>query len=243
MLNRFVRRSRTAALVLALVGAGTRSVAAQVGHDPRRSPYQDLRYGQFLSATAGYMFGDGGRLGIGPHDGPTLGFRYDLLADRPLSISINAGWARLNRNYADTSNVAQRIKGPVEHDVYYADFVAQLNLVGGRTWHHVAPYVNLGLGLAYGEKIPQDTSGYKFGTRFYIAPTAGVRVFLSRRLFVRLEARSIFWNLSYPQHYQTYDPDGFGPARPLLAGAPLKEWTAVPLLHAGLGYAFHNPFF
>jgi hypothetical protein len=240
MLRRFVRHL---AAVLAATVAGAGALGAQVGHDPARSPYRDLRYNQFLSATAGYMFGSGGRLGIGPHQGRAFGLRHDFLADKALSIAIGGGWATLDRNYADTSVLVNRIKGPVQHDIYYGEFLAQLNLAGNRTWHNLAPYVNLGLGLAFSGKLQQDSTGYKFGTRFYVGPAAGVRVFLSRRLFVRLEAKAMFWNLSYPSIYRTQDPDGFGPILPILAGQSLKEWSPVPLLHAGLGYAFHRPFF
>jgi hypothetical protein len=238
-----VRQSRAGVVALAvgLIGGPLR---AQVGHDPSRSPYQDLRYGQFLSLTGGYMLGAGGKLGIGPHDGRVVAIRHEFLGDRPLSIALGGGWARLDRKYADTAALIQanRIKGPVQNDIYFGEFIAQLNLVGGRSWHGLAPYVNLGLGLVHGEKVPEDISGYKFGTRFYIAPGAGVRVFLSRRLFVRLEARSIFWNLRYPTHFRT-DPDVFGPLQPLLPDPALKEWSPVPMLHAGFGYAFHRPFF
>jgi hypothetical protein len=240
MLRRFVRYSGPA---LAGIAAAAGALPAQVGHRPAGSPYQDLKYNQFISATAGYMSGGGGRLGIGPHDGRAFGVRFDFLADKPLSIALSAGWANLKRNYADTSVLVNRIKGPVTHDVYNVDFLAQLNVVGGRTWHSIAPYANLGLGLAFAEKLKQDTSGYKFGTRFYVAPGAGVRIFLTRRLFVRAEARAMFWNLSYPATYRTQDPDGFGPVLPILAGQGLKEWSPVPLFHAGLGYAFHRPFF
>src|SRR5262245_60160112 len=140
----FVRHSR--ALVLALAGALVGgSLAAQVGHDPAHSPFKDLRYGQFLSVTGGYMLGAGGKLGIGPHDGQVVSLRHDFLADKPLSISLGGGFARLDRKFADT--VSHQIKGPVQHDLYFGELLAQLNLVGGRTWHGLAPYVNLGLGL------------------------------------------------------------------------------------------------
>jgi hypothetical protein len=227
-----------AAVVLVVRPAG-----AQVGHDPARSPYRDLQYGQFLSVSGGYLFGDGGKLGIGPHHGPVVVVRHDFLADRPFMISLGGGWARAERNYADTNAIVNRVKGPIEHNLYWGEFITQLNLVGGRTWHDVAPYVNLGLGLAGARQIKEDTSGYKFGVRFFAAPGAGVRIFFSRRLYLRLEARAMFWNLSYPSVYGTHDPDGFGPLLPLLAGQSLKEWSPVPLLHAGLGYAFHRPFF
>ncbi len=242
MTSRFARPVR-AALILAAAATFALPATAQVGHDPARSPYRDLVYGQFLSVSTGYLFGDGGKLGIGPHDGQVVTLRHDFLADRPLTIALGGGWARLQRSYADTAALVNRIKGPVRHNVYWGEFIAQLNLTGGRTWHDLAPYANLGLGLAYAELLKQDSTGYQFGVRFFVAPGAGVRLFLSRRLFLRLEARAIFWNLSYPNGYQTHDPDGFGPLLPLLSGQGLKEWSPVPLLHAGIGYAFHRPFF
>lgn len=229
--------------LVALMVAGP--AAAQVGHDPARSPYQDLRYSQFVSATAGYMFGSGGQIGVGPHHGTYFTLRHEFLADRPLSIGLLAGYAQLQRNVAvlEATNPDQRITGPVDDNVTFAEGWLQFNLAGGKTWHGLAPYASAGLGLAFAQKVPSDTSGYKLGTKFYLAPAVGVRVFVTRRLFVRLEARSIFWNLSYPSTYRTLDPDGFGPLQPLLAGRQLKEWSPVPVLHAGLGFAFHRPFF
>lgn len=218
--------------------------AAQVGHDPARSPYRDIRYGQFVTATAGYLFGGGGQLGIGPHGGAVATLRHDFLADRPLSIGIGGGYARVDRNYANLAATAEpRVLGPERHRVMFGEAVLQLNATGGKTWNGLAPYVSAGLGLAFASRVPQDSSGYSFGTKFYFAPAVGVRVFATRRLYLRLEARTMFWNLSYPSAYQTEDPDGFGPLQPILAGSRRKEWSPVPMLHAGLGFAFHRPFF
>jgi len=227
-----------------LVVTVTVPLAAQVGHDPAHSPYRDLRYSQFVSATAGYMFGSGGQLAIGPHRGTFYGLRHEFLADRPLSIALSAGYAQLERKVANlqTTNPDLRITGPIRNNVTFAEGVLQLNLTGGKTWHNLAPYASAGIGLAFAQSVPSDSSGYRLRTKFYVAPAVGVRVFLSRRLFVRLEARSVFWNLSYPATYRTTDPDGFGPLAPILSGQ-LKEWSPVPVLHAGLGFAFHRPFF
>jgi hypothetical protein len=230
--------------LLALLGVALAapSLAAQVGHDPARSPYRDLRYGQFVSLTVGKVFGAGGQLGIAPHDGQVAMLRHDFLADRPLSISLGGGYARLDRNYAVLDVVTDRLRGPIRHGVWFAEFIPQLNFAGGKTWHNLAPYLNVGLGVAMSEKLPADTSGYKFGTKFYLAPAAGVRIFVSRRLFIRLEARSMFWSVGYPARYRD-DPDGpFAPEGPLLTGE-LKEWTPTPILHAGFGFAFRRPFF
>jgi hypothetical protein len=236
-----VLAARLAPALVALVPWA--AAAAQVGHDPAGSPYRDLRYGQFLTATAGWMSGGGGQLGIGPHRGWVATLRHDFLADRTLTIGIGGGYARLERNYADLASTADPpLLGPVEHRVLFGEGVLQLNITGGKTWRNLAPYFSAGIGLAFAAKVADDTSGYNFGTKFYFAPGIGTRVFVSRRLFLRLEGRAQFWNLSYPATYRN-DPDGFGPRVGPLAGRSLKEWSPVPMLHAGLGFAFHRPFF
>lgn len=230
------------ALVLALSALAAGGARAQVGHDPARSPYRDLRFGQFLTVTAGQVFGSGGRIGVGPHNGQVVIVRHDFLADRPVTIALGGGVARLERNFADLVPIPNLLKGPAEHDVWFGEGTAQLNLTGGKTWHNAAPYLSLGIGLAAGERVPDDSSGYRFGTKFFLAPAAGIRLFVSRRLFVKVEARAMFWNLRYPDKYSV-DPDGpFGPAGRLLTGE-LKEWSSTPMVHAGLGFAFHRPFF
>jgi len=228
---------------VALVAAALAGpAAAQVGHDPAHSPYQDLKWGQFISVSVGKAFGGGGTLGIGPHSGSMVLARYEFLADRPVSVSVGVGFGQLDRNYADLTALTDRVKGPVKHDVYLVDATFQLNATGAKTWHGLAPYLSAGLGLAFASKVSADASGYNFGTRFSFAPSAGVRAFLSRRLYLRLEGRAIFWNLSYPTTYQTSDPDGLGPVQPLLFGAARKEWAPLPVVHVGLGYAFRRPF-
>ncbi|MGE0440625.1 MAG: hypothetical protein AB7L66_09900 [Gemmatimonadales bacterium] len=230
-------------VLLGLLGLFPAAARAQVGHDPAHSPYRDLKWGQFVSVSAGKLFGAGGTLGIGPHDGDVLWFRHEFLADRPLSVSLGGGYAKANRNYVKLNLTEDRVKGPEERNLYFAEAGLTLNLTGTKTWHGLAPYAGMGLGLAFGEALPIDSTGYKFGTKFYLAPNAGIRVFLSRRLYVRAEARALFWSLRYPETYRTTDPDGFGPVLPLLAGGAIKEWSTTPSLHAGLGFAFRRPFF
>lgn len=240
MPNAYLRGVAFAALIL----AGARPVSAQVGHDPARSPYRDLRYSQFLTATAGYFGGSGGQLGLGPHGGWGGTLRHEFLADRTVSLALLGGYAEVERNVADIFKTTEpRVRGPEANRITFAEGVVQLNATGGKTWHNLAPYISAGLGLAFAKRVESDSSGYKFGTKFYVAPAVGVRAFLTRRLVLRLEARTMFWNLSYPAAYRSNDPDGFGPLSPLLQGRQLKEWSPVPVLHAGLGYAFRRPFF
>ncbi len=229
--------------LIAALGLLIRPAGAQAGHDPAHSPFRDLRYSQFVSLSAGRAWGAGGTIGLGPHDGTIAWLRQEFLADRAVSIGLAGGVARLDRNIATPSSVTKPITGPFKHTVYFGEGTLQLNLTGGKTWHSIAPYVNTGIGFAFGQKLPADSSGYKFSTKFYIAPSIGARVFLSRRMFLRVEARAVFSSLSYPATYRSLDPDGAGPASPILLGQALKEWAPLPMIHAGFGYAFRNPFF
>ncbi|MEO8451639.1 MAG: hypothetical protein ABI647_17730 [Gemmatimonadota bacterium] len=218
-------------------------LAAQVGHDPAKSPYRDLKYGQFVSFTAGYFNGEGGQIGVGPHDGKIFTLRHEFLADRPFSLAITAGYGDLKRIIADTSSVASRpqFRGPVKQSVMFAEGTFQLNLTGGKTWHSIAPYIGSGIGLAFASSIKSDSSGYKFSTKFYVAPTVGLRIFATPRLFIRLEARTYFWSLSYPATFRT-DFDGSGPLQPVLTTPVSKEWVTSGVYNIGIGYAFHRPF-
>src|SRR2546427_5515986 len=155
---------------------------AQVGHDPARSPYRDLRYTQFLSVTTGYFHGDGGQLGVGPHSGMVYGLRHDFLANGTVTIGIAGAWGRLERKVAfPLVTTAPRLRGPVNQDVVFGEGTVQFNLAGGKTWHHLAPYIGSGIGFAFGSSTPEDTSKYKFQWKFYFAPNVGLRVFLSPR--------------------------------------------------------------
>ncbi|HXI20018.1 MAG TPA: hypothetical protein VNH46_02985, partial [Gemmatimonadales bacterium] len=191
-------------LALAL-GAGS-PLAAQVGHTPASSPYQDILRGKSVTFLYGDIGGDGGRIGVGPHHGPSYGARFDVRVSGPLQFGVSLSRAKLERLVVSAADsVKTRVKGPVDQDLTMIELALQLNLTGSKTWHHLAPYVAGGVGYAHGSSLPagapRDSSGYNFGGKLYIAPTAGVRIFLGQTVHLRLEARQLFWKLSYPLSY------------------------------------------
>ena len=98
--------------------------------------------------------------------------------------------------------LANRVSGPVKQSVTFAELALQFNLTGGKSWHRIAPFIGAGVGLALAGDTPADTSWYDFGNKFYLAPSAGFRFFLSDRLHLEGEARAIFWKLNYPTTFQ-----------------------------------------
>jgi hypothetical protein len=229
-------------LALPLLAAAPGAALAQVGHDPAHSPYRSLRYGQFISVTGGWFNGDGGTLGAAPHRGSTLGLRYDFLGAGTVSVGIAGTYGDLERLIIDPSKpIETAVKGPVRQSAFFTEGILQFNLTGGKTWHHIAPFFSTGVGLVIAARTPADSSGFKFRTRGTVTPGLGARIFLGERLFLRLEARSTFWSVSYPASY--HEPPSSDPSKPPVLGLTSgKEWVATGWYSVGLSYAFHRPF-
>jgi hypothetical protein len=234
----FMRRLLPVFLAFALPA----TAFAQVGYDPARSPYRELRFGQFVGASAGWVGGSGGSLALSPHGGPVYGIRYELLGANTLSISLAGSYADLERVVIDPDAPAvSQVSGPVKQSALNFEGILQFTLTGGKTWHRLAPFVSGGLGLMLASRVPEDTTGFSLRTRAVLTPGIGTRVFLSQRLFLRLEARASFWQVTYPTSFQ--DPPANAPQEPpVLGGRVRKEWVSTPTFTAGLSYAFFRPF-
>ena len=219
-----------------------RPALAQVGHDPAHSPYRSLRYGQFVSFTAGYFNGDGGVLGAAPHRGATYGFRYDFLGAGTITLGLAASYGDLQRQIINPHQpIETAVTGPVKQSAVFTEAILQFNLTGGKTWNHLAPFVSASGGLVFAGKTPADTSGFTFHTRGTLTPGLGARIFLGERLFLRVEARSTFWSVSYPASFKAA-PSSDPTKPPVLTSTGGKEWTATGWYSIGLSYAFHRPF-
>jgi hypothetical protein len=234
-------RARVLAAALAGLALLSRPVTAQVGHDPARSPYRTLRFGQFIGLNGGLLNGNGGALGVAPHHGPVLGLRYDFLSAGTLTLGIAASVANLERLVVDPHKpIETAVTGPIKQRAGIGEVIVQFNLTGSKTWHRIAPYVAGSFGMMLAEHTPEDSSDFKFRTRFLLTPGLGARVFLSDRLFLRLEARTAFWSVSYPASFRAVPSSD--PSKPPVLAAPTKEWLANGWYSVGLSYAFSRPF-
>lgn len=216
------------------------ALAAQVGHAPEKSPYRDIRYGSYFVLLGGSASGSGGEVGVAPHDGNTVGLRWTFLGNKSVSLGLGLVVGSLDRLVQDPlKSVAERTSGPFSRSVVWLDVPVQFNLTGGKTWHGLAPFVGGALGLAFAGKAAQDTSGFRMGTKFTIAPFAGTRLFVAPRLYLHFEARYQLWQVRYPSVFS----NGTGPDQtPVLRTGSLTEWTSLPWLQVGLGWAVALPF-
>ena len=216
---------------------------AQVGHPPQSSPYRDIRKGHTFTLMGGYFSGDGGAFNIGPHSGAVFGVRYDVRSGSTIQLGLEVSRGDLDRFIVDPFvRLADRKTGPVSQSLTLVDAGLQFNITGGKSWHRIAPFVGAGAGLALAGDTPADTSQYDFGRKFYLAPLAGFRLFLSDRLHLRGEARATFWKLNYPATFQQEPVAEPGtvqnPNAVIPPGGKLSEWTTSSWLQVGLGYSF-----
>lgn len=212
-------------------------LSAQVGHDPGHSPYHDIPRGAAWVATFGYLSGSRGSVDVGPSDGMTAGLRYEVPFGA-IGASLGVAYARTTSFVMDAStntDSLSRRSGPYDAGVVLADAGLQLALAGRKSWRGLAPYIGGALGVAVGQRLAKDSSGYKFGTKITLAPNAGFRWYPARRLSLRGDFRLELWKLSYPLSYKQQNFQG---SRILDVSASLSEWTAHPWGTIGLGWIF-----
>ena len=196
------RPAPSIALTLALALAPA-SVWAQTGHPPGSSPYRDIVPNKTVTLFGGYMFGTGGTIGVAPHDGSFGGIRFDVRVSSPISLALSFQYGGMQRNYVDLADTAGGfIKGPIAQDVFMAEIGGQFNVTGKKSWHRLAPFMGVTLGIASANTSSVDHSGFKFGTRFEISPQWGTRIVLSNRIILRAEMRWIFWGVNYRSDVQ-----------------------------------------
>ncbi|MBI1967544.1 MAG: hypothetical protein HYS40_06110 [Gemmatimonadetes bacterium] len=211
---------------------------AQVGHDPAASPFQDIRRGGGPMFRIGFLGGERGDVGVGQSSGVTYGLRYEAAVGGPTVLTAGFAYALTDRFAVDPlKDSLTRKSGPYADDLLLADVGLQFQLTGAKTWHGIAPYLGAAVGLAVSNGYPTaDSSGYRFGTKFTIAPGAGVRWYPIRRLTVSADLRAIFWKLRYPASFRV--PSPVDSSRVLRLNAPDADWTTHPWISIGVGWIF-----
>ncbi len=218
-------------------------VAAQVGHDPDKSPFRPIEHGMWLEVYGGRLAGNGGPIPVGPRDGPLFGARIDFRGRNTLQLSLGGWYSSAERWIINAQDsVASRIQGPVRQRVGAFEVNVQFNITGSKSWRSIAPYLGLGLGLAMGEGAPAaDTSGYAFGSKVYFSPNIGTRLFVTSRLHLKAEARATLWKIKYPTSYAfepVKDPGTIDEPHAVNPGGKPSDYALAPKLILGFGWAF-----
>ncbi|TFG51407.1 MAG: hypothetical protein E4H38_01650 [Gemmatimonadales bacterium] len=225
-----------AALVLA------QPAAAQVGYPPEKSPFRDINKKWSLTALYGRLGGDGGKVGIGPHDGPTYGGRLEMVLGTPVAAALTVSHGSLVRDVVNVDSLGVHRTGPYDQSVLMVEGALQLNITGKKTWHRLAPFIGISAGWVHGSAssavAKADSSGFEFGNKFYWSPSAGTRLFLTRRMFLRGDARYVSWKLSYPTVYARNPSQDPNIPIIVIPDGKLDEWDGAFEWRVGLGFSF-----
>jgi hypothetical protein len=132
-------------------------------------------------------------------------------------MGLLLGHGQMERLILDSLVAGGQVTGTVDQSTTFVEADLQLNLTGGKTWNRLAPFIGAGIGLAWAEDTPADRGVFELGTKFYFAPHAGLRLFVTDRFHLRGDARVMFWKLNYPNS---------------------SEWDTSGWYQAGLGFGF-----
>lgn len=197
------RKWLTLALAVPLcVGASVRPVLGQeVGNEPERSPYRDILTHQGFTVFAGRFAGNTGAAGTGARPAFALGTRLEIRFSSAVGMWATFGEAWSSRKRIDASGDTAKDMGSMQVRLILADLALVLNLTGDKTWHGFAPYLGLGAGLSAPSAKVVDPGGYELGSNFTLTPTIGTKLFISRSLALRFEARDYYYRNTYPLLY------------------------------------------
>jgi len=231
-----MRRASVAARAL-LLGAlgfgGVRSVAAQVGHDPATSPYEDLRGRQAATIGIGTLTPGRDPAGVAPKSGLMLTGRYDLQLTRPLWFFARLGVApSLERPIKDPLFTdAQRDAGTERLPLVLTEAGLTMNLTGNKSWRHVVPQVHGAIGLVTAGAPRFDLGGYKVGSAFTVSYGLGARVATGRAWELHADLTRMHWKYTYPDAYAAGSD-------PLVSSGQLGPWVGNTILQIGVSRFF-----
>jgi hypothetical protein len=226
-----------AAGFLSLLPSFPAALAAQVGHDPARSPYNDMRRTHSTSFMTGWLGGQRGREGVGHTNGQTFTIGYEIPVGGPTSFYTSFTYALTERYVVDPlKNVGERRSGPFEDDMSLIDLGLRFNVTGNKTWHGLGIYATGAIGMAISMGGPPDPGAYEFKRKMTFNGGLGLRWFPTQRLSLVADSKFTWWRLKYPpDYYRAASPDGI-PV--LLPGDPETDWTFHPWISVGLGWNF-----
>lgn len=208
---------------------------AQVGHPPEASPYNDLEFGQELTALFGYVKARHDPAGIAPKSAPMIGLRYEISLVGPLALSTDVTAAFMSRDVVDPEKpLATRSQGTQTATTYAADVALAMNLTGRKSWHHLVPQVRAGLGVMRSD-AKDATSGFAFGTPFAFTFGGGLKLVSAGHLQVRGDITDRVFKLSYPDPYYRLTSDN---TSVVSTSTPRSFYTHHAALTIGVSYLF-----
>jgi hypothetical protein len=203
-------------VVLAAMSVGAVAPAsAQVGYEPRKSPYHDLEHTQELTFYSGWYRAKKDPARVAPRSGPLAGVLYQWRTSGPANITAGFGRVESERTVLDPEKSGKcpavsrdcKIVSNYRWPVYLVDFGLGMSLTGGRSFYRLVPQANLGAGIATDFHTKPDIGDFAFGTRFALTWGAGIRWVPGGAYQIRADVLNHLYSVKYPGTYYQAAPD------------------------------------
>ena len=199
---------RSSLLPLVLLCVAPLGAEAQVGHRPSTSPYEDVKLGQSLSLSGGWLATKRDPAGVAPDAAFMAQVRYDVAIGGPAILFARYSLSPSQRlQYAPGAVASARKVGTPGVVTHIVDGGLDIVLTGRKTWHRLMPSVGGGVGIV-SDYANADSGSYQFGVKFAISYGAGVRYVHGNGLRFRLDANNYLWQYEYPDRYFVKATDG-----------------------------------
>ena len=234
---------RSGLSVLLLVACGSATLSAQVGYDPKKSPYRDLRETQEVTFFTGYYNARADAAGAAPRSGPIFGLHYQWRPSGPANLSVSMSRVQSERNVLDPEASANcptastgncKLIGSFAWPLYFFDAGVALALTGSRSFFHLVPEIKAGAGIASDFHTQPDVGDFSFGTRFAFNWGAGIRWVPGGRYQLRADLTNHLYSVKYPVTYYQAAPDG----STIFTNQARTSWLNNPGFTIGLSYLF-----
>jgi hypothetical protein len=237
--TRLVRSALGAAIVLFVAA----DLSAQVGYDPRQSPYRDLQQTQELSLFTGFYRAKTDPAKVAPRSGPMVGAHYQWRISGPANLTFDVARVASERRVLDPERPACpagtpgdcKLIGMRRWPLYIADAGLALSLTGARSFFRIVPEVKFGGGLATDFHTRPDVGDFAFGTRFAFTWGAGIRWVPGGRYQLRADVTNYLYSVRYPEMYYLEANDG---STILSARRSRTAWLNNAGLKFGMSYLF-----
>jgi hypothetical protein len=236
------RRTTTVIAAAMLLAAG--QAGAQVGYEPHRSPFRDLRETQEISFFSGYYRAKKDPARIVPQSGSLAGVHYQWRANGPAHITADVGRVSSQRQILDPekSGICNgdttrscKLIGTFRWPLYTFDAGMAMSLTGARSFFRLVPEVKAGVGVATDFHTKADVGDFAFGTRFALTWGAGIRWLTGGPYQVRFDVNNHFYSVHYPQSYYEFQEDG---TRAFDNRQSKTVWLNNPSFTIGISYLF-----
>ena len=239
-------------IVVAALALAHRTLDAQVGYPPDRSPFRDLAKTMEASLYSGWFKAKRDPAGVVPTSGPIVGGMFQWRMGGPSNLVFDLGRVATDRRVLDPeklgvcagptpsappdTSVACKSVGTYRWPLYLMDVAYALNVTGARSYFHLVPQARIGIGLATDFHTKPDVGDFAFGTRFALNWGAGVRWMPGGGSYqFRADLLNRLYTVKYPATYYTPSDDG-------LAIFDVRQnrtaWLNNPTLTFGVSYLF-----